>query len=300
MSENKKKCFVITPIGEDGSTIRRHIDGIIKAAIRPALENKYEVRAAHEFTTTGSINNQVIVEIYTSDLVVANLTELNPNVMYELAIRHALKKPVIMIMEKGSKGLPFDINNERTIFYINDSQGVLDLKEELKKVESSINQLNISNPVYDALNNYVSDESLIKNIEAKNKDDANVLKMILNKINTLENSLVNKNLEPLTTRNISSPTIYVSFKTLEDMSEEYGKKIGLEISEKLIDELNRRNIIFNKLHSSYDHENLEVIIDAKDIDISDVKLRKIVDHVANNYLMQLNKIISATCEVIPF
>ena len=38
---NKEKCFIITPIGDDTDPIRRHIDGIIDAAIRPALGEKY-------------------------------------------------------------------------------------------------------------------------------------------------------------------------------------------------------------------------------------------------------------------
>lgn len=190
MSEQKKKCFVITPIGEEGTATRRHIDGIIKAAIRPALEDKYEVSAAHEHTKTGSINNQVITAIYTADLVVANLTTLNPNVMYELAIRHALRKPVIMIMEKGDVKLPFDVINERTIFYINDSQGVLDLRDEIKRVESNIDYNNVSNPIYDALNSYLSDQNIIKILENRDdKEEADVLKVILDKMNNLEYSL---------------------------------------------------------------------------------------------------------------
>ena len=35
---NKDKCFIITPIGDDTDPIRRHIEGIIDAALRPALE----------------------------------------------------------------------------------------------------------------------------------------------------------------------------------------------------------------------------------------------------------------------
>lgn len=230
--ENKrKKCFVITPIGEEGSSIRRHIDGIINASIRPALKDKYDVKAAHEFTTPGSINNQVIVEIYNSDLVVANLTELNPNVMYELAIRHALKKPVIMIMEKGTKGLPFDVNNERTIFYINDSQGVLDLKNQIIEAENSLDKRNISNPIFDALNNYIADESIIKNIETTSEEDANALKLILNKINKLE-ALASKNSEISATVTNSSTNRYwtsIDFKYTKVLDKKTKKEILLSL-----------------------------------------------------------------------
>lgn len=75
MPEEKKKCFVITPIGGDGSAIRRHIDGIIQAAIIPVLEPEYEVIVAHRISEPGSITKQVIKQIYLDDLVITNLTE---------------------------------------------------------------------------------------------------------------------------------------------------------------------------------------------------------------------------------
>ena len=45
---NKEKCFIITPIGDDTDPIRRHIDGIIDAAIRPALGETYEIEVANQ------------------------------------------------------------------------------------------------------------------------------------------------------------------------------------------------------------------------------------------------------------
>lgn len=65
---DKKRCFIITPIGNDNDSIRRHIDGIIDAAIKPALEPDYEVVAAHKITETGTITKQIIKEIYQDEL----------------------------------------------------------------------------------------------------------------------------------------------------------------------------------------------------------------------------------------
>ena len=58
---DKKRCFIITPIGNDNDSIRRHIDGIIDAAIKPALEPDYEVVAAHKITETGTITKQILI-----------------------------------------------------------------------------------------------------------------------------------------------------------------------------------------------------------------------------------------------
>lgn len=135
----KKTCFVVTPIGSDDSSTRRFADGILEAVIVPVLsEHGYEVLAAHQITVSGSINKQVIEHVLYADLVIANLTDLNANVMYELAVRHCTYKPVISIAEKDTR-LPFDIVDERTIFYTNDIAGASELKETLSAFVKGMN-----------------------------------------------------------------------------------------------------------------------------------------------------------------
>ena len=188
------KCFVVTPIGNENDSIRRHIDGIIEAAIRPALR-EYEVIVAHKITEPGTITKQVLKEIYEDDLVIANLTNNNPNVMYELAFRHCLGKPTIMIAEKGTS-LPSDVIMERTIFYCNDAQGVIDLREELEKTEANINFGQISSPIHDVLKEFYITNKIIENVQ-KNEDDeqlsSDALQFIINKLNSLEERLYAQN-----------------------------------------------------------------------------------------------------------
>lgn len=170
MSENKiKKCFIITPIGEDNSDIRRKADGVIEAVIKPVLiEHGFEndnIIAAHHISESGSINKQVIKRILEDDLVIANLTDLNPNVMYELAVRHAIRKPVIQICEKNTR-LPFDIIEQRTIFYQNDILGVKELQHRLSKmVLEALEDKKPDNPIYRVIDTKIIDESPISNVE---------------------------------------------------------------------------------------------------------------------------------------
>lgn len=78
-----KKCFIITPIGDEESSTFRKARGVIESVIKPLL-NEYgfdDVRPAYEINMSGTINTQIINGIIESDLVIANLTGNNPNVM---------------------------------------------------------------------------------------------------------------------------------------------------------------------------------------------------------------------------
>ena len=190
---NKDKCFIITPIGDDTDPIRRHIEGIIDAALRPALEDKYDLVVAHRIREPGSITKQIITEIYSAKLVVANLTNRNPNVMYELALRHSLGKPVIMIAEKGTP-LPSDIVMERTIFYQNDARGVIELRESIAAAEKEIDYDKTESPIYNVLHDVLKDRQIIEFSESQSisqEDDGNatVLKYILQKLTNLEDAV---------------------------------------------------------------------------------------------------------------
>lgn len=114
---DSKTCFVISPIGPPGSDIRHRADTVWEFIIRPALEQQcnYAVTRADEISSPGMITAQIMDRIKEDDLVVADLTGLNPNVFYELAVRHAVDKPVIQIIEQGEEP-PFDVAGMRTIF----------------------------------------------------------------------------------------------------------------------------------------------------------------------------------------
>lgn len=112
---SEKSCFVIAPIGESESETRKRSDQILKHVISPAaIECGYSTTRADQISEPGMITSQVIQHVVDDPLVVADLTERNPNVFYELAIRHAIRKPLVQLIKKGEQ-IPFDVAGTRTV-----------------------------------------------------------------------------------------------------------------------------------------------------------------------------------------
>lgn len=108
-------CFYVTPIGEDGSEQRKHSDLFLGSIVEPALEQfGLRVIRADAIDKPGTITRQIIDYLLRSRLVIADLSFQNPNVFYELAIRHAARLPVVQIIRAIDK-VPFDVQQIRTI-----------------------------------------------------------------------------------------------------------------------------------------------------------------------------------------
>lgn len=216
--EQGKKCFIITPIGNENSSIFRKAKGVIESVIKPVLEENgfNDIKPAYEIMESGMISNQIIGRIINDDLIVANLTGNNPNVMYELAIRHGAAKPIIHICEDGTS-LPFDIKDNRTIFYKDDMLGVQELK---RNFEDFVKQVDYSkeykdNPIY----NGIKIENLFKKMDDEGKkNEVELLRQILEIISSNKYSFV--------------PRGYNDFSYIENIIiREFGNKYTLTASE---------------------------------------------------------------------
>jgi len=108
-------CFYVTPIGEEGSEQRKHADLFLGSIIEPALENLgLKVVRADTIEKPGTITRQIIEYLLKARLVIVDLSFHNPNVFYELAIRHAARLPVVQVI-RASDRIPFDLSQIRTI-----------------------------------------------------------------------------------------------------------------------------------------------------------------------------------------
>jgi hypothetical protein len=135
----KKTCFIISPIGDDGTDIRRHADDFLELLVEPALALfDFNVIRADKIARASIITNDIVEFVQQSDLCLVDLTFHNPNVFYECGRRHETGRPTIQLIKKGEK-LPFDVAGVRTIEYdLSDPRTTL---ESVKNVQKFIGEL---------------------------------------------------------------------------------------------------------------------------------------------------------------
>lgn len=115
----KPHSFVVMPFGTkpdaEGNPI--DFDRVYADYIRPALlAAGFEVFRADEEVAAGEIRQDMFQELLMADLVVADLTIHNPNVWYELGVRHALRARGVVLIS-GGKATAFDVYTDRKLRY---------------------------------------------------------------------------------------------------------------------------------------------------------------------------------------
>ena len=111
----------------------KEFDGIWEHVIKPTvLAIGDKCQRADDIFAPGAIINDVIKLIDNSDYVVADLSDPNPNVYYELGFTHAREKPAILITQR-LPALPFDLRHERVIVYKDSAAGAAALKVDLER-----------------------------------------------------------------------------------------------------------------------------------------------------------------------
>ncbi|MFT9040731.1 nucleoside 2-deoxyribosyltransferase [Schleiferilactobacillus harbinensis] len=129
-----KKLFFVTPIGDKDSDARRTADFVMNTFLKPvADELGYDVIRADLIQTVADISDSVIEQLENANLVVADISNANPNVMFELGYRFALKKPYL-ILTQDIKSIPFDIRGIRSLPYTVHAPDIKDFKSRLNQM----------------------------------------------------------------------------------------------------------------------------------------------------------------------
>lgn len=108
---SSRTVFIMMPFASDFDDVYDVVRGAVAA-----VDESMKVVRLDEIRAAGSITEDLVAEIRKSALCLADVTDSNPNVMWEVGFATALGKPVIAISQ-GSDKLPFDIKDVRTLMY---------------------------------------------------------------------------------------------------------------------------------------------------------------------------------------
>jgi hypothetical protein len=122
-----RRCFLAMPF----SPVFQKVHDIVARSMSAA---GWLVVRADEIARPRHITDAIFQAILRSDLVVADVSGSNPNVFYELGFAHAAGCDIIILCQKSLRRLPFDIAQERTVFYKATDDGLKILDEELRKL----------------------------------------------------------------------------------------------------------------------------------------------------------------------
>lgn len=160
---DRKKCFVIMPFSKTTDKHDEEYWNTFFDTIKEVMDelgydcNRSEVGPYKLFTN-------IISNINSSNIVVAVLTDFNPNVWYELGIRHTLKTGTIMLLQEGQKP-PFDIGDYGIIFYKDSIRPDKYIKQEINKYLDKFNGDTCDSPVIHFLGNNTVKNNLEQKLE---------------------------------------------------------------------------------------------------------------------------------------
>lgn len=151
-------CFVIMGFGEKtdlGTGRILNMDMTYKFLIKPVCEGlSIECVRADEIKHSGVIDVPMYEWLYKADLVIADISTLNANAIYELGVRHALKPSTTIVIAESQLKYPFDLNHISIMNYVHlgcDIGGstILSFTQQLKeKIEAILKKMEDDSPVY--------------------------------------------------------------------------------------------------------------------------------------------------------
>lgn len=169
-----KTCFVIMPFSDTKTCTKIEWTQIFHKVFKPAIidaNEEYIVKRAE--IKRGAIIRDIVQDLKNSDLVLADLTDHNPNVFYELGVRHALNNRTILVAQR-IEDIPSDLKAYSVIIYGRTPQDIKLFKKKMKILLKDIeeNPNRADNPVSDyldenndGLTDKMSREDRIFNIE---------------------------------------------------------------------------------------------------------------------------------------
>ena len=238
--QNNKKCFIIMPISTPEGYTENHFKQVYETIIAPAVVKAgYEPYRVDDDRICDSIIDKILRNLVECEMAVCDLSSRNPNVMYELGIRQAYGKKVVLIQDEKSQPI-FDVSAINTVFY--NSRRIY---EDVIASQNNISEAIISTAKEDSISLMSIANMRPATIEVQSENDdkqisEKLLLSILSAVRRLEQSQV------MQSRKLNVPITsndYILARYF-DLQNDIDKAISRQKVDK--DELNyyRRNISF--------------------------------------------------------
>ena len=189
-----KTCFIIMPVSTPADSLdsynkdTEHFLHVLECLFIPAVE----ASSLHPIlpTVAGSdvIHGEIVKNLSSADLVLCDMSQLNPNVFFEFGIRTALNKPVALVTDEVTTNIPFDTGIVNYHRYNSSLQGWL-IKNEVGKLSEHINKTLESEPDRNSLWKYFGiAHSGFLSTEQATPDDK--LSLLIRKVDSMGDTLV--------------------------------------------------------------------------------------------------------------
>jgi len=152
--EERKVCFVIMPFSDPDGYEKGHFKKIYEQIFKPAIENAgYTAFRMDENSESTLIQAKIYNHLINEPMVLCDLSSKNPNVLYELGIRHAYDKPVVLVQEEGQSHI-FDIAGLTTVSYrknrvydevIQDQKNITEAIKQTAKAQNNYSVMSLVN-----------------------------------------------------------------------------------------------------------------------------------------------------------
>lgn len=235
INEDLKTCFIICPIGEEESKIRENSNQFFEFIVEPVVKAfNYSLKRSDLMNENGMIMFQIIDQLVESPLVIADLTGNNPNVFYELAVRHVTKKPCILMKTEGQK-TPFDVEGMRIISYdLKNLYKVEDAKKRLREQIKSMDNAKFQN--FNPITIAYTYKKLIRNLHDIQHAEDDILTQVVGSIIDFNSTVNDMRREVF---NLNNKLSFLEELSIPPMFEEQGLDDN-EFIDKSISVLNRQ------------------------------------------------------------
>lgn len=185
--QEPKICFAIMPISDVSTHPTGHFSHVYNNIIKPACEKAgYTASRADEVKAANLIQLDILRKLIDAPVAICDLSTRNPNVLFELGIRQAFDKPVVLIQEEGTQPI-FDISGLRYLSYSKDMKyhEVLKIQEELSNaILETLKEHKLKNNV-NSIVNLLALKSPAKLPELKENKESLAIEALLSEIRNL-------------------------------------------------------------------------------------------------------------------